>query len=264
MAIVFAARSDNASFNARYTVGLNGGKTFFSAGGSITSGADGTAIGGNAWTIGSTGTKSLVFPGRLNTPAGRVISVLVRKAPAYTGAPSASYGIIGLNSNVGRGPELQVEHLVTSGNIQIMARNEAFATAINNLSPAAWSPTSGTWYDLFFTWDGTTGAGSFNFFVDGSSIGTVTPGAAFSASWNNQMFQEIVLGVSDTFAGAGAAWGKLNEIVIWDTAIDPTSVVLTSGTGSLNGASRTAFVDVAAFVGLPSVGAATGGLIQGV
>lgn len=264
MAIVFAARSDNASFDARYAGGLSLGVPLAS-GGSISYGSDGTAIGGNAITLPTTGIKSLVWPGRKNTPGVRTISVLIRRAPAFSGAPSASYGIISLSANAGRGPTLTAEHLITSGNIQIMARNELFATAINNLSPGAWSPTSGTWYDLFYSWDGTTGAGSFNFYIDGSSIGTVTPGAAFSASWSDNFFQEIFCGVSDNFSGSGVAYGKINEIVIWDTIVDPTSVLLTSGTGSLNGASRTAFVEVPYYHGLPSVGGMiAGGLIQGV
>lgn len=264
MSIVFAMRSDNANFTARYTGGVNSGQRF-STTSNITSGVDATAIGGTAWTLGTTGVKSLVFPGRKNTPSVRTISCLIRKAPAYTGAPSASHGILSLSGSIGRGPLIALEQLITSGNIQILARNELLNTSINNVSPGVWSPTSGTWYDLFFSWDGTTGANSFKMYIDAASLGDITPTAAFTASWSNEFFQEIVLGVSDTFAGSGIAWGKLNEVVIWDTVVDPTSVLLTSGTGSLNGASRTAFVEVASFVGLPSVGASlAGGLIQGV
>lgn len=42
---------------------------------------------------------------------------------------------------------------------------------------------------------------------------------------------------------------KLNEFVIWDTIIDPTSVACGGSNVSLNGSSRANFVDVTAFTG---------------
>lgn len=248
MSIVFAARADNANYNARYGNGGLKGMPFLSTG-SFSYAADAGAIGGNIWQFPTSGIKSLSFPARKNTPNGRSISFLLRFAPGYTGAPSASIGLMALTSNIGRGPHIELQHLSSSGNLAVLVRNEAFTVPINAVSAGAWSPTAGTYYDIFFSWDGTTTANSFKVYIDGTLLGSITPAAAFSASWTEEFFSSLVFGVSDTFAGSGVSYGKFSESVIWSTVENPTSIGLVGGTGSLNGASRSNFVDVAALDG---------------
>lgn len=244
MAIVFAVRG--TSKDAYYS---NGGKTGVDAAAEWTVTADGTAISGSALVPGANNNrKAILWQARKNWPNGREMSILVRVKPAYTGAPAATRALMvqpyACNGRLGR---IEITHAITSGNVNILATNQAGSTVVNS-NFGAWSPTSGTWYDLVFTWDGTTAANAMQFYVDGTLLGQLTASAAYSASWTNEWFTELALG--DTIAGNVWNGSSVEEIVIWDEVIDPLNVTLVSGSGGdLNGASRTSLVDVANFDG---------------
>ncbi len=245
MAIVFAARGD--SLDARYS---NGGKTGTRTSSTLVvhNTATAGALGGVAIDFNTVASsKALTWNAALNSPNGRTLSVNHGYIPQYSGAPSSRRAIINLSANSGRLGQIELTHETTSGNINVTAINAAGTVCINGVSAGAFSPTSGTRYDIAFSWDGTTTANSFKVYVDGASLGNITPSAAFETGWTNTYFKEIILGVS---RAASAALHRTDELVIWDTIIDFTAnVALESGNGLLNGASRTSYVSVSALDG---------------
>lgn len=243
MAIVFAARGD--SLNARYS---GGGKAGITPNGGWTVTSDAGALSGSLFVAASNNSaKPILWPGRNNTPNGREISMLLRYKPGYTGSPSATRpASVFLSGSAGRSGRLDLSHN-TAGNLVCTAVNEGGTLAMNAVSFGAWSPTSTVYYDVVFTWDGTTTANSAKVYVDASLISSQTPGAAFSSSWLTTWWSEISLSAGQPNVNFNAA--SVDEIVIWDTVITPSSVALVSGTGSLNGASRTSLVDVSSFDG---------------
>jgi hypothetical protein len=248
VAIVFAVRGD--SLDARYS---SGGKTGTRTSSTLvvpntaTTGAlGGVAIDFN--TVASS--KAATWNASSNTPNGRAISANHGYVPQYSGAPSSRRAIINLSANSGRLGEIELTHETTTGNINVTAINAAGTVCINAASAGAFSPTSGTRYDISFAWDGTTTANSFKVYVDAALLGSLTPGTAFEAGWTNTYFKEIILGVS---RASSAALHRTDELVVWDTVIDFTAnVALESGNGLLNGASRSSYVSVSAFDGLNS------------
>lgn len=242
MAIVFAYRSDQNSFDARYATGKKAGTVV----NTVTNAVDATAIGGRAVVFQTPGSWQLLsWDAALNTPNTRIMSILVRYLPNYTGSPAARRAIIGISSGSGAtGPALFQLYHETTGQLVLHATNESATASINFVNMGAFSPTSGTWYDIVIAWDGTTSANAAKVYLDASLLGQTTAGSAKTASWTNLYYESITVGLTPT---ATAASGKLNELVIFDTVIDGTaSQNLESGTGTLNGASRTAFIsDVA-------------------
>jgi hypothetical protein len=241
MAIVFAVRGN--SFDARYS---SGGKTSFKFNPSQVTTASG-GLSGTVYDLSSTQSKFVSWTGYKNTPNGRAISVLMRFAPLYTGSPAANRSkwaiTTGANSASLVMPFMECRHL-TTGNLTMLGKNESGATTMN--SGAAWSPTSGTYYDVVFTWDGTTTANAVKIYVDGTLLSQATASAAMASGWTNTDWRDITIGATPNVT---VGIFNFDELVIWDTVIDPTSVALVSGTGSLNGASRTSLVDVASFDG---------------
>lgn len=239
MSIVFAARGD--SFNAVYAPG-GGSGTKFGTVPTVSAGLSGT----NYDLTSAAATKYVSFPGQYNTPNGRLMSILIRLAPGYSGSPAADRAIFALTSGVGNtGAFLELRHTST-GTLVLQGRNEALATAVNSLSFGSWSPTSGTYYDLVLHFPGTTTANATILDIDAVQLGTVTAGAAYSSSWTNTWWKSIVLGCNTNTSTSSY---KFDELVIWDNDITSSSVTLVSGSGSLNGASRTSLVSVNTFGG---------------
>lgn len=256
MAIVFAVRGN--SFDARYSTG---GKTPFKFNPTqITTAAAG--LSGTVYDFSSTQSKFVSWSGYKNTPNSRVISVLLRCAPLYTGTPAANRALWALTSGHNSAsliiPLMEMRHL-TSGNLTMLGKNEAGATTMN--SGAAWSPTSGTYYDLVFTWDGNTTANAVKIYVDATLLSQATAAAAMASGWVNTDWRDITVG-STPNVSVGIM--NVDEFVIWDTVIDPTSVALVGGTGALDGAARTALVDASSFDGQSNSAPATGNVRKGI
>lgn len=241
-----------AAWNAttdEHAVYAPGGKTckLFVATGSNTNAiiTDGTAISGKSIEMTGTGLKAAIWTARKNSSANRGQAFLVRYSPTYTGAPAATKTIFALTGGAGRVPSIDMTHLITSGNLVVRIVNETGVAVVSNVSFGAWSPTSGVWYDIGISWDGTTGANAVIVTIDDAVFGTATATAAFTASWSNEMFSSIILGTG--FVNVGAATQKYEEWAWYDTAVDFTAdVALASGNGALNGAARTSLIsDVA-------------------
>jgi hypothetical protein len=245
MSIVFGVRGN--SVDARYS---SGGKNGIKVGdtANIVINTDASYLSGSNIGFSGATAKALIWQGRRNTPNGRNISCLIRMSPTYTGSPASARALFpGFYIGPDRLGRIEITH-TAAGNISVSVVNEAGTVIINAVTAAAWSPTSGTIYDLVFTWDGTTTANSFKVYVDAVLQGSgITPTAAFTSSWSNEYFNAITFGQTATSVLPVC---KVDEIVVWDTVITPSSVALVSGTASLNGASRTSLVDVTSFDGL--------------
>jgi hypothetical protein len=259
MALVFAVRSDDANFYARYSTAGKSGVPLTSQ---VVRVVDAGAIGGYNYDFTSTagGAKNgLYFRGANFNYNAAGFSLSLRFKPNYTGVPAANRSLIGVGSVAGTssGPSFYIHHASTSGNLIVTSRNAASTSVLNSVSFGAWSPTSGTWYDLVLTWDYSVTAGAVKCYIDAASFGTQTAAGAFlpSGTFPTDGFMVISLGTS---IQATAVY-SFGECVIWNEVIDPTAnVALESGLGLLNGTSRTSFVsDVAgatltAFDGLNS------------
>ncbi len=242
-AIVFALRG---TFTARYS---NGGPDCQAFGNTIpVTAADAGAISGNSITFAAnTNFKAVTCPGRLNTPNNRTMSVLIRFKPAYTTAPATNQGIYSIAAGSGNVAGCDLVHN-TAGNLIVTCKNESAGTSINAASAGAWAPTAGTWYDIVFTWDGNTTANAGKVYVDGTLIGSgITAASARTTSWNNKYMNAINIGIS--MNGSISNAGVYDEVIIWDSVIDPTAVVLDAGTEALDGAGRSSPVTATAFDG---------------
>ncbi len=243
--LVFAVRG---SLTARYS---NGGPTGMAFGNTApVAGADAGALSGQSIVWAASGNaKGVSWMGRSNTPNGRAISVLCRFRPGYTTAPAALQGIWSLTTGSGNFCNIELAHRTAGngGDLVIQAKNELAALCFNTATFGAWAPTSGTWYDIVFTWDGNTTANGASIYVDGVLLGQATAAAAYTASWSNQYFSEINLGTGKLNGIINA--GRVDEVVIWSNVIDPTAVTLESGTGALDGAARVSLVAATAFDG---------------
>ena len=189
----------------------------------------------------SGGNKGLWYPARSNVSTNRTISVLFRGRITDLASYNSMWGIVGpfaMNTNS------LIQYHTNANALQTSCYNYIGTQGVNSSIGDALSST--TYYDWVVTWDGTTSANSFKLYRDGSSIGTVTPTQAWANPLDTKLLSHISLG---NLSGLAYSKFKLEEFVIWDYVIDPTSVALTSGTGSLNGASRTAFVDVTSLDG---------------
>lgn len=239
MAITFALRG--TSKDAYYAGGF---KTPTEIG---TNSVDsGPGIGGSIINLdqGALGQHSLFYIGRGNLSGNRTMSILWRGAFGETGSNQtmisiSSFGLIG-----------RVVMRYTSTNTIAIAVGHDTTGATINTGTVAFTPSVGVYYDFVLVLDcSTTASGaSINLYRDGTNI--LSPNNAIDV-WssptkvNNRL---IAIGADDSTTLLNTRT-KIDEVVIWDSLITPTSVALTGGTGSLNGASRTQYVAVSNFEG---------------
>lgn len=240
MAYVHVVRGN--SFNAIYS---RGGSVPLAAGPSPstppTVDVDATAIGGFSINCdqGATNTHSLLFPGGLNIPQGRPLSVLMR---LKFGVNNANLGLMAWISPTGLG-NLGTWNLIylSTGHIRCNMFSEAANQGIGVGNDVAWTPTTGVWYDLFWSFTGDTTANGYKFYVDGSLQGQSAATQSYAVTRTTGYINQLQICQAGTTASTRV---RLGESVIWNSVEDPTNIALVGGTGSLNGASRTEFVDV--------------------
>jgi len=181
----------------------------------------------------------------------------------YTGAPAANRILFTLTAgNAGAGPFIQFYHAVTSGNVIVVARNQNNNSAVfNSVNFGAWTTnTTGSYYDFFWVFDGTTSANAGKLYIDNTLLGQATAGNAFESTWYSEYFGNIILCGGPNVSVSNV---EIDEFVIWDGANDPANTALVSGTGALDGAARTSLVDAAAFDGSVNTGTAAGNILSG-
>ncbi len=255
-------RSDNASFNARYSpAGLTAGLAYStSAGATPVYEADAAAIGGNRFNLGTTSAlvRALTYPGRgiFNT---KTISVLIR-------ARVLASALIGMY-DICSGSPLQCNRFALYQNSSAWKSyitNVNGTILANSLTLSTTAPTTTVYQDWLVTWDGSSTASKIIWYIDAVSTGTATAGGAWSNPQDTTLTDSITIG--SVAGGVNNVQMYVNEMVIWNYVIDPTAVALTTGTGSLNGTSRTAFVDVASYDGTAQTGGSgfmTTGIFEG-
>lgn len=258
MGIVFAWRGDqlNARNSSNGKIPLTGGNssTVLSSVDSGVAGINGSTslnMSGNATPAsGSANYRPVIWPGYTNTPNGQARSVLirVRMFDATIAFPLFSIGgdtDISINALSAR--------VTTGGEVQVSVSNEVGQNDTGTTSGAAIGTSA--WKDILVCWDGTNGADGLEVFVDGTSRLTDTMTRSLP-TWNDnhhRSVQMIALGF-DIITTSRLSWMCVDELVIWDEKLANATVDLTSGSGSLNGSSRTAYVDVASFDGQLTAG----------
>jgi len=242
MAIKFAWRSDTTTADARYAKGIKDAyKAYSSVATTVSLSADTAAIGGQAWHL-SAVTDSLGFDAGLNFTEGKAFTMLCRVNPRYSGTPAFARNIWGYNSST-LFNRFYAYH-DTTGDIKI--RHVTRTNNITNATAGAWNPTTTAYYDIVVSWDGTT-TSNLEVFVDGVTLGALSPNYGMTAG--------VYAAIGSYALGSGSNWANsgynFNEFVVWDEVIDVTNVTLvdasttaTSTGQTLNGASRTGWVDV--------------------
>lgn len=189
--------------------------------------------------------RTVRFIGYGNVPdMSTGISINARVIPRYSGSPGASnevaiWTLFGMVN-----PFYSYLYHNTNGSLSFaLVDGDGAAFRINiTTATGIWSPTSGTAYDITVTWTGDTTANGVKIYIDGVLVHQATASglANFDAD-EGRMFTEIILatGIAQNVDGAF----DYNGFTIWNEVIDPTNVLLESGTGSLNGASRTSPID---------------------
>lgn len=253
--LAFALRGD--SLNARYAPG---GATPQNNGGLVVQvPASGTGIIGTGYLDfykGTPGYYGLGFKGPGNIPTSNKISMLARVA--FKASPAFQQLIFaGDISQLG-----SAQFQFNSNALQ------AYLSSYTNLTYAndneSFTPTPDRFYDLFLTADMSGTTTHVTIYADGVLLGFATVGASPRPWPNPRTVNSFSLLIG--MAGPYTQSMYVNEICIWDGIQDPTSVLLNSGTGSLNGQSRNSYVSAAAVDGSISnsdvrLGVASGSLV---
>lgn len=245
MGITFAVRGD--SFTARYAGGYNTPGLFATSLGNLPSVDASVAsgvIGGSILNLDKTAlqTHQVIYPARGNIGTTRTRSVLMRLALGATGSNYGFWNIGGIFSSNPNGCGVSL----LGTNFRVQFYNE-YATNLTNVNIGTWSPSADVFYDVVLTTLGDGSANGTKVYIDGVLLGQTTA-PSLTNPFDPTLLTQIVFGAMSFDIASTRI--KVNEFVVWDEVIDPTSVTLTSGTGSLNGASRAAFVEVSSFNGL--------------
>ena len=253
MAITFAVRGD--SLDARYAAegktpgltGLGSNQPQLVADATSIDGVKSISLKENALVT----VRAMNFPGRTNTPSDRPRSMLWRFKPAgFT--HTIGLGFMGTSHK--NWFNLLGLCYTAAKTYKWSASNEYGPSSLG--TSAAQTMATTTWHDVVLTWTGTSSANGIEIWHDGVRVLQDTCGRFLPTPFGDNdrlAVSNICIGEEDRNSGAYSSF-NLDEFVIWDEVIDPTSILLTSGTGSLNGASRTAFVDVDAYDGAASSG----------
>lgn len=256
MGIVFAVRGDQ--LNARYAPE----GALASATGSTPAVVNTAQAGINGSTsIDMSGASAAVRPlcyyGKDNVPKTGDISVLMR---VYFDQIDINQGLFKLGFG-GRAIIAGWSFYLTSANQLRVYWYDPDGTTDAHFGAASYA-TAGTWHDIFWTRSRTAGANQSKIYLDGVLDDQQLTIKSTPASTITNNLSCFLYNIGYWADSADDSRFHLDEVVVWDEVItDPTSVALTSGTGSLNGNSRTAYVDVAAQDG-PAASGGGGGVTK--
>ncbi len=234
--VIFSLRPD--SFNARYAPGgATGNKSISTP--TIDAGA-GTGIIGNSvinLDQGATSTYGVFYRGTGNIPKTQKFSVLLRCALGTTSGTLALFGLGGF-PNIGN-----MGAFFVSNSLRGFTENYTNASDIMTINES-WTPSTATYYDIVYLIDMSTTSTNSKVYVDGVQVGS---SRGPSSTWSsNRLVEHMQIALGSTyFGGTTSTRMKVNEFVIWDDIIDPTS-----GGLNLNGASRSSFVTASVLDGL--------------
>lgn len=252
MGAVFALRGD--TLNARYSTEGKEPALLGAEPAAVTT--DHAGINGSTsldFAGSGVGFRPAIYVGRSNTPAGKPRSVLIRVLFGSFASSNGLFNILGspaINNMInGIGA-----YITTGGEVTVyvsnnLAQTDSGVTSGASLTNVVTNGGSAVFHDIVVTWTGDTTANGLEIWIDGTRVLQDTMTRALPTYDENQQdsCSQIVLGAGYS---VNTVYSFIDEVVFWDEVIDPTSVTLTSGSGSLNGASRTAYVDVAAYDGV--------------
>jgi len=201
---------------------------------------------GNA---GAYGFGQLIYEGWENSPTAITNSIVYRVR--FNTYPAAT--VQGLFSSGGPFRLFINQYQLSINGAQQMTMNATNATGQVCLTSNiyTWAPTTGVWYDMCVTWDGTTTANAVKFYIDAVNVANFTATRVLPNPVPFRAF--LCLGGGENINNTDS-W--CDEFAWYNTVIDPTSVTFRdSTTGSLNGASRTKYLLSTPYTGP----AATGG-----
>ena len=181
----------------------------------------------------------LEYVGRNNTPTKGFSCNMRVGFPATTGL----MGLWGFGTGT-QGLFNRVICYYNAGTLNFRFSDDTSTLKLN--VSGAWTPTINTYYDIFCIWDGTTSANAGKIYVDAVLLAQATASAARPTDSRANI---ISLSIGSAAYDVQQTRIQLNEFTLWDSAIDPTAVTLDSGTGSLNGASRSSPIASTAFDG---------------
>ncbi len=148
--------------------------------------------------------------------ASTLVTIKLLYTPNYSGAPATNRGIVELRESSGNINRLLIMHggtgaFRTSG-WNSSGGSEFVASTIGAAN--SFLPTSGVEYEIMFTLDTTTG--TIKAFVDGTLIGTVTPGA-YTRTDTATLLQ---IGAGETYTTAN---GSFDDVMLFSDIQETTT-----------------------------------------
>lgn len=237
---VFLWRADNSGFAAR--INCNTTTALQEGSGVISYDTDATAINGHNANMdqsaGAVRQLSWNVRGCIDTKAYSVCMRIKNSLDSLIG-----YYKLGIPGDISVNNYTMYQN---SSAYQMIMFNDAGSTIKNGSATA--DPSINQWDDVCVTWDGTTTANKLMLWVNGVS----TAFTASAAAPTTPKFASFSIG--GITAGVPNARYLVEELAVWNSEILPTSVALESGTGSLNGPSRTSLIAGTAFNGGSNAG----------
>ncbi len=197
-------------------------------------------IGSNVLNMnqGSLSQHGLIYRGYRNFEAVQKFSVFMRVAFGTVSSANQLWSITGAAQD----GATQSRHN-GSGSLVTTAIDNTTGSTINTQTQA-FTFTVGTFYDVGWTFDMSTTTNNMKLYVNGSLTGTTSSGATRTAP-DPLMFM-IMFGMQNTVA-QNTCQLFLDEAGVYGDLLDFTaSQSLVSGSGVLNGASRTSYLNVTA------------------
>ena len=217
MAVTFSLRG--TSLVAHYSTSGSAAGLFTNDANGVPALAVGTSFGSSdiAFTLTSgTAMRGMNFPGLLNLSNNQAFAVLIRLKPAYTGSPTQNRSLWQVTSGItstGFGT-MRMYH-GSNGKLHIwVSRCGDGLDCFDVDTTASWSPVSGTYYDVMFSWDGSTTAGAMKFSIDGVELETRTATRA-RTNQDIKYTPGLIIGGNYNQPGMNAS---LNEFVFFDNA----------------------------------------------
>jgi len=240
MAIVFALRGTSLDAYRSFS-GKSPGLFYNDSNGAPAVASDGGAFGGSAINLNlasGTANRGLIYTGLNNLSNNAAFAILIRYAPNYTGSPAQNRSLWQVTSGLtstGFGT-MRMYH-TTAGKLHLwISRCSDGLDCTDAATTASFSPTSGTYYDIMFSWDGTGSANTMKFSVNGAELETRSPASSRARSGQDVKFTPgLIIGGNYNQAGLN---GKLSEFIVWDNAEPHTYTA------------RTDFLSTTAFDGL--------------
>lgn len=154
-----------------------------------------------------------------NGPASRVMSVLARIVPLWTGTPATIQYLAQMGLSQFAAPYM-VLWVNTAGKVFFQIIGGTGTILVNYTSSAALSFTNGVPTDVLVTWDGTNTSSTVNLYQDGSLVESGSPSSANTA-WNQEGLALLQCGSADTGASDRGTNYYLNELCLWNSVQTP-------------------------------------------